>query len=135
MWIVPAARGLTPNYGSMHGDKMEASRKNVWAHLVSNVKDKSTKTPVEINQDCNIHVTELAEGNKVDLNLEAGRQAYVLCMEGSTMVEGVHGETVLDRHDAAEAVGPTKLTFTSKAENAHVLVVEMKGNGEGSRFG
>ena len=136
MWIVPATRGLTPNYGSMEGSKMAAARKNGWAHLVSNVKDSSSKTPVEINQDCDMYVTELDQAKSLDLELGAGRQAYVLCMEGSVSVTGPHGETRLDRHDAAEAVGPSKMTFTgADAEAALVLVVEMKGNVEGSRFG
>jgi len=83
-----------------------------------------------------MYVTELDQAKSLDLDLGAGRQAYVLCMEGSVSVTGPHGETRLDRHDAAEAVGPSKMTFTgADAEAAHVLVVEMKGNGEGSRFG
>lgn len=50
MWIVPASRGLKPNYGSMRGDEMKAARQNAWAHMVSDVKDSAVTTPVKINQ-------------------------------------------------------------------------------------
>mmetsp|Transcript_17596 Transcript_17596/g.44463 ORF Transcript_17596/g.44463 Transcript_17596/m.44463 type:complete len:273 (+) Transcript_17596:225-1043(+) len=136
MWVIPATRGLKPNYGSMHGNNVAAMRKNAWAHLVSDVKNKATTTPVEINQDCNMYVTELTNGSSLDFKVDAGRQAYMLCMEGACDVSGPHGEEKLARHDAAEVVGATSLKVTaSHEEGAHVLLVEMKGNGDGSRFG
>eukprot|EP00802_Teleaulax_amphioxeia_P025728 Tamp_26633.p1 GENE.Tamp_26633~~Tamp_26633.p1 ORF type:complete len:287 (-),score=8.55 Tamp_26633:26-799(-) len=45
MWIVPSARGLTPNYGSACGS--DIVRTDIWAHMVSDVKSQN-KTPVKI---------------------------------------------------------------------------------------
>jgi redox-sensitive bicupin YhaK (pirin superfamily) len=58
-WIVPSQRSLTPNYGSYNGQSTEGeselptthSRKNQLHHVVCNVLDKATRTPIEINQD------------------------------------------------------------------------------------
>jgi len=130
-WITPSAYGLKPNYGSCSGSASE--RKGKLQHLVSNVKDESVKTPVEINQDCNAFATELKSGEKVTLDLPAGRMAYLLCMEGGVRL---NGEASLSRHDAAEITGGNgqpimiEATEVEKVEDgdevAHVLVFTMK---------
>eukprot|EP00961_Rhodomonas_salina_P024713 332811-Rhodomonas_salina.1 len=91
MWITPSARGLDPNYGSMRGDEMKKARNNAWAHLVSDTKNEAT-TPVKINADANIHVTELSPASSLDFNLGSDRQAYLLCVEGSADVVGARVE-------------------------------------------
>lgn len=105
---------------------------SVRAHLVSDVK-ASFDTPIKINQDANIHVTEVSAGNSVTFNLAAGRQAYLLCVEGSAVVEGAHGTESLDRHDAAEVFGENAFTITptSGSSSAHMLMVEMAFTGNG----
>eukprot|EP00123_Amoebidium_parasiticum_P020553 comp5226_c0_seq1/m.1262 comp5226_c0_seq1/g.1262 ORF comp5226_c0_seq1/g.1262 comp5226_c0_seq1/m.1262 type:complete len:363 (-) comp5226_c0_seq1:342-1430(-) len=122
IWITPRSRGLNPNYGSMLGD--ESVRKNKWAHLVSDVKD-TTPTPVKINQDANIFVTELDPKATVDLLIKPKRMAYLLCMEGSALVAGAHGDESMSRHDGGRVIGENNLTITAK-EKAHFLVVEME---------
>ncbi len=103
--------------------------------MVSNVIDPSTKTPVEINQDCDAFATELALGESVELDVPDGRMAYLLCMEGGVKL---NDEAELKRHDAAEITtnsgsgGAVKIeaTETEKVEDgsevAHVLVFVMK---------
>ena len=60
------------------------------------------------SQDANIHVAELdasaGYGSAATLDVRAGRQAYVLCVEGSCELRGAAGTpgVVLARHDAAE---------------------------------
>merc|ERR1712146_362284 len=76
MWMVPRSRNLEPNYGSMVGDRER--QHNKWAHLVADVKNTSADTPVKINQDANIWVTELDEGKEGTFVLREGRQAYIL---------------------------------------------------------
>jgi len=132
-WIKPGSYGLPPNYGSCSGDALE--RKGKLQHLVSNVMDPSTSTPVEINQDCDAFATELAMGESVELDVPEGRMAYLLCVEGGVKL---NDDTTLKRHDAAEITtaggsgGPVKLeaTETEKVEDgsevAHVLVFTMK---------
>jgi len=77
---------------------------------------------------------ELGAAKALTLELKAGRQAYFLQVEGSSGVAGDGVDAALARHDAAELVGPCQLTFTAGAEGAHLLVVEMAGAGEDSRF-
>lgn len=133
MWITPSARGLNPNYGSMRGDEMKQARKNAWAHLVSDVKHAAA-TPVKINADANIHVTELDPACSLDFRLGTDRQAYLLCVEGSIDVTGDSLQESLSQHDAAEMVGREEFKFTAGPKGAHLLLVEMRGQGEDSRF-
>mmetsp|Transcript_6822 Transcript_6822/g.14895 ORF Transcript_6822/g.14895 Transcript_6822/m.14895 type:complete len:316 (+) Transcript_6822:133-1080(+) len=129
-WIKPASYGLPPNYGSCSGSA--DGRKNKLQHLVSNVKDTSTTTPVEINQDCDAYATELDKGQTVTLDLPPGRMAYLLCVEGGVKL---NGEASLSKYDAAEITGgggqvKIEATEVEKAETgdevAHVLVFTMK---------
>eukprot|EP00293_Proteomonas_sulcata_P008133 CAMPEP_0184306932 /NCGR_PEP_ID=MMETSP1049-20130417/15807_1 /TAXON_ID=77928 /ORGANISM="Proteomonas sulcata, Strain CCMP704" /LENGTH=221 /DNA_ID=CAMNT_0026619303 /DNA_START=272 /DNA_END=937 /DNA_ORIENTATION=+ len=135
MWIVPSERRLQPQYGGMSGDNEESAekRKNQWFHLVSDVKS-SYETPVKINQDANISVTEIGPSFSINLDVKDGRQAYFLCIEGHVEVNGEGVSDWLDPHDAAEIVGPISLTFQAEEEGAHLLVVENEGRGEDSRF-
>ncbi|CAE7254035.1 unnamed protein product [Symbiodinium pilosum] len=79
---VPRARGLKPHYGSSLGGKeAAAARKDQWAHLVSD-EMSSARTKIKINQDCNVFATELSAGKTSQPFSIAGRQAYMLCVEG-----------------------------------------------------
>jgi hypothetical protein len=78
-------------------------------------------------------------GKSVSMEIKKGRQAYLLCMEGSCEVTTDGGKEGLLRHDAAEIVGPLTLVITplnssttaSPFLGVHVLVVEMKFAGDG----
>ena len=79
-------------------------------------------TPVKINQDCNVFVTELSP-NVVSkaLSIKKDRQAYLLCIEGSGQIAGQD----MQRHDSAEIKGPVELELLSGTTGAYVLVFEM----------
>jgi redox-sensitive bicupin YhaK (pirin superfamily) len=126
-WIVPSKAGLTPNYGS--GTFSGESRKNKLAHLVSDVTDKSTSTAVEINQDLNAFASELDLGQKLTYDLLPGRQAYLLCIEGSVQVNGQQ----LTKYDACEIsesgaleIEATDVEETENGKVAHILMFVMK---------
>jgi redox-sensitive bicupin YhaK (pirin superfamily) len=128
-WIEPDTYGLSPNYGSCQGSA--DGRKNKLQHLVSNVGDRTSSAPVLIHQDVNTYASELDLGSKVELELEPGRQAYLLCIEGGVKVNGQQ----LKRHDACEIIaiegGIVEIvaTDTEETENgnvAHILVFTMK---------
>jgi len=129
-WIMPSERGLTPNYGSYRGD--QDCHKNKLHHLVSNVSDKSVKTPVEVNQDVDAFASELEKGQTVTYNLDANRQAYLLCIEGSVKVNGQQ----LNKYDACEITGQGSggdvkieaidVEDTEHGALAHVLMFAMK---------
>lgn len=126
-WIVPSKGGLPPNYGS--GTCSGDSRKNQLAHLVSDVTDKSTSTAVEINQDLNAFASELDLGQKITYDLPPGRQAYLLCIEGSVQVNGKQ----LTKYDACEIsesgaleIEATDVEETENGKVAHILMFVMK---------
>lgn len=125
-WIVPSERGLAPNYGSFRGDPDLC--RNQLHHLVSNVKDVSVTTPVQINQDLDGFVSEMEMGEKVTYVLGPGRQAYMLCIEGGVTVNGKQ----LHRHDACEITGSGSLDIeaieteeTEHGKLAHILLFVM----------
>ncbi|KAL7560078.1 hypothetical protein ACA910_016137 [Epithemia clementina (nom. ined.)] len=144
-WIVPSHTGLRPNYGSFAAQKStEKQCINELKHLVGNVKDtsdESSKAPVHINQDVDAYAAEMELGQTLTHALREGRQAYLLCMEGSVKVNG----QVLNRHDACEIQGDAKAPTTVQIEAsgteatengdlAHILMFTMKqvpGSGRG----
>lgn len=129
MWINPRSFALPPNYGSLSGagEEQLAARKDKWAHLVSDVANDSVETPVKINQDANIFVTELSPGNTVELSVKPDRQAYFLCIEGAATIESGSTSPVSTKtYDAARIFGAeTPLSVVAGDGGAHLLVVEM----------
>jgi len=136
-WILPLSRGLKPNYGSYVGD--QNCHKNKLHHLVSNVKDPSTKTPVEINQELDGFASELELGQKVTHELGADKQAYLLCIEGGVSVNGKE----LKKYDACEIVvgggaggtveiEATDVEDTEHGKLAHILMFTMNASASSS---
>ena len=130
MWFNTRSRGIKPEYGSFIGD--DNGRLNQWQHIVSDNLDKKSDTPIKLNQDLNIFVAELnAEGKEIDFNLEKGRMAYLLQVEGSASYDVKDGTECkeLVQHDAAEITTPDNDSFSFKIKaldsNCHVLIVEM----------
>eukprot|EP00301_Raphidiophrys_heterophryoidea_P025969 c8843_g1_i1.p1 GENE.c8843_g1_i1~~c8843_g1_i1.p1 ORF type:complete len:311 (-),score=84.39 c8843_g1_i1:173-1105(-) len=145
-WILPRSQNLPPNYGSMVVSSSSLSspsfqsclnsRHNKWAHLCSDVNNKTISTPVKINQDTNLYVIEADAnaGNLPTLTVEQGRQAYVLCVEGSVNIKAVSTATLdnnfideidMVMHDGGEVIGPVKLRLAAKEQGCHVMVFEM----------
>lgn len=84
MWFTPRRSGLKPAYGSFVGD--EPARTNKFAHIVSDTNKTDIATPVKINQDVNIFVTEMDAGLTLPFVVSKNRMAYLLCMEGEVSV-------------------------------------------------
>jgi len=128
-WVVPRSKGLVPNYGSMLSAEAEAvARKDKWAHLASDI-ESSMQTPVKINQDCNVYVTELTPGGvSAPWELDASRQAYMLCVEGEfTICE----QEVVRQHDAVELRGPLSLELQAGTTGTMILLFEMARTSDG----
>lgn len=136
-WIKPAKYGLKPNYGSYRGDP--DLRKNQLHHLVSDSRIENVNTPVAVVQDIDGFASELEQDHVVTHDLPAGRQAYLLCIEGGVTVNG----KVLKRHDACEIKGggdgPVEIVGSETEETAHGKVAhilmftmaEVTGSGRG----
>mmetsp|Transcript_20270 Transcript_20270/g.49707 ORF Transcript_20270/g.49707 Transcript_20270/m.49707 type:complete len:285 (+) Transcript_20270:127-981(+) len=130
-WIFPSSNGLTPNYGGF--DAQESNQeKNVVRHLASSVKATEQETPVKLNQDVNCYAAELELGKSVSVTIAAGRQAYLLCVEGKLKVNG----SQMEKHDGCEIVGSSgdeaitieaaEVEETENGAVAHFLMFEMK---------
>ena len=72
-----------------------------------------------VHQDVRIAGTELEAGRRLALPVAAGRQAYLLQVEGSSRVGGVD----LDERDALEIVEED--VVVEAVTTSHVFVVEM----------
>ena len=82
----------------------------------------SARTKIKINQDCNVFATELSAGKTSQpFSIAAGRQAYMLCVEGEIQFQ----KHSLARHDAAEIKGAIDLELTAGPSGAFVLMFEM----------
>lgn len=114
IWIFPEKKGLQPNYGEYRFD-WEA-RKNKWLHLVS---DKQGNAPIKIYQDANIYVAEIEANIELNFNVAKERQAYLLQIEGSSIINEIN---IFER-DAME-VTEENIKIHS-VEKSHILIIEM----------
>ncbi len=142
MWIVPRVRGGKPRYGGFdalkHGGA--AARLNQWQWLVADEQNADQKAVIQLQQDVNIHVTELdgSAPQPLAFELQAERQLYLLCIAGAVdIVGGLSTPQSLVGHEAMTIRGPASLAFAPTASDdsaaaaatkqpyAHVLIVEM----------
>lgn len=134
IWINTRQNGLEPRYGGHDGTTAtaRAARKNKLHQLVADAR-AAEKAPIKIEQDCRMYVSELEPEQLVSLPLAAGRQAYLLCVEGAvTLSDAGASGVALQRHDAAEIRGDGEIRVAAGAEPAHVLLLEMAA-GPGGR--
>jgi redox-sensitive bicupin YhaK (pirin superfamily) len=140
-WIVPSAYDLTPRYGSYRSEPGQA-QKNVLLHLASNIQGTAGNTPIQVYQDIDCFAAELEKSAQVQLDIHDGRQAYMVCIEGSIRLEqkSVDADSStttrrsLQKFDACEITGTCggtlsiTATETEETENgrlAHFIVFVM----------
>jgi len=117
IWIIPDKKGHKPNYGEYRFDWNE--RKNKWLHIVSSNQGHAA---VKVNQDVNISVLELEVNKEIDFLVEAGRQAYLVQIEGKSNINGI----TLNQRDGMEII---EENIKIKAEvHSHFIILEMKKN-------
>lgn len=115
IWILPDKKGYKPSYGDHRFDWDD--RKNTWLHMVSSMDGAA---PIKINQDMNIFSIELEKEKEINFPVTEGRQAYLVQIEGTSLVNDI----LLEERDAMEIVEESILI---KAEqNSHILILEMK---------
>eukprot|EP00245_Coleochaete_scutata_P012527 TRINITY_DN4868_c0_g1_i4.p1 TRINITY_DN4868_c0_g1~~TRINITY_DN4868_c0_g1_i4.p1 ORF type:complete len:348 (+),score=43.73 TRINITY_DN4868_c0_g1_i4:141-1184(+) len=130
IWIKPDNKGYAPNYGSRTFTKED--RHNKLQHLLTSFRRYPHETDtgtgvIPIHQDANIYVSEADPGLQQNFKLSAGRQVYMVCIEGGLKVN----DKTLAVKDALEAVavkggGPVDLTLVADpTEGAHFLMIEM----------
>ncbi|WP_458414258.1 pirin family protein [Schinkia sp. CFF1] len=115
IWIFPNQNGYRPNYGD-YRFKWE-DRKNQWLHMVSSLDGEA---PIKINQDANIYSLELEQGKEISFPVKEGRQAYLVQIEGTSVIN----EIELTERDGMEIV-EEDITIHA-TETSHILIIEMK---------
>ncbi|GBG81087.1 hypothetical protein CBR_g31644 [Chara braunii] len=130
IWIRPNRKGIPPNYGSRSFRKDD--RHNKLHHVVTSYgrvgSQKDTGSGViPIHQDANIFVSECDPGVQIQFPLEAQRQAYMVCMEGSLKV---NDQLKMEARDAIEVRGHDHEKFNLEVKagegpGAHFMVIEM----------
>ena len=115
IWILPDKKGYKPAYGDYRFKEDE--RKNKWLNIVSS-QDKNAK--VKINQDANIYVIELDEGKEETFNVDKGRQAYLVQIEGEANIN----ELILNERDALEIIEENINIKANK--KSHIMIIELK---------
>ncbi|QCJ44332.1 pirin family protein [Bacillus sp. S3] len=115
IWIVPDRNGHTPNYGDYRFHPED--RHNQWLHMVSSVDGNA---PIKINQDANIYSLELDKDKEISFPVKAGRQAYLVQIEGNSTINDIS----LDARDAMEIVEEEIRLHANEA--SYVLIVEME---------
>ena len=114
IWLFPDEKGREPAYGDYRFD-WEA-RRNRWLAIASGPDGGA---PVTVHQDVHIAAVELDAGRELGLAVGPERQAYLLQVEGASVVNGVD----LDERDALEIVAEDVVIRASTT--SHVFVIEM----------
>lgn len=114
IWIKPAQRSLKPYYGDYRYNWDE--RKNRFLHMVS---PTGGPAPVQINTDANIYAADIDQGLNLEFPVAAGRQVYVIQIEGSSQLNNV----TLSERDSLESVEETLII--KAIEPSHLLIIEM----------
>lgn len=114
IWVVPDKKNYEPAYGDFRY-KWE-DRVNKWLNIVSS---KNGDSEIKINQDANFYVTELEEGKELEFKVGAGRQAYLVQIEGDSEINGLS----LNAKDGMEVI-EEDITIKAKTKS-HVLVIEL----------
>lgn len=62
---------------------------NRWQHLAGDADAAEGKAAaIQVNSDMNLFVTELGAGKALPFHVKAGRNAYVVCLEGAAALRG-----------------------------------------------
>lgn len=84
------------------------------------ISSKDGDAQIKINQDINIYSLELDKGKEIDFQITKGRQAYLVQIEGSSIINNIE----LNDRDGMEI---TEEDILIKAkESSHILILEMK---------
>ncbi|MDR0881199.1 MAG: pirin family protein [Candidatus Adiutrix sp.] len=116
IWILPDQKGYEPNYGDHLFEWRERTDK--WLPVASG--DDSSPAPIRIHADVNIYAAEITGGGELSLPVSAGRQAYLVLIEGAAQIAGY----ALSAGDAL-AITEENVRVTAK-DTAHILAVEME---------
>src|SRR5262249_8743709 len=114
IWIQPDRKGLKPRYG----EKSLVDAPKGRLHLVTSKSGRDGSLP--INQDAELYLGKLDEGQKVTHSLKPSRHAWVHVAEGEVTLNG----QALKGGDAAAFSGESAVQLTG-AKPAQVLLFDL----------
>lgn len=119
IWIFPDKNGYEPAYGDYRFNW--ADRENQWLPVATGFDNAASTAPIHIHADINMYASYLSKGETIDFKVGAGRQAYLVLVEGEV---DVNGNRMMMR-DAMEIVEED--ISINALRNAHIVVIEMAG--------
>ena len=115
IWVLPDTAGLRPAYGQHSIDRQAAGR-----GFVLLASRDGRQESVQVQQDMELWVALMAEGERRELALRAGRHAWVHVARGSLLLNG----TPLGEGDGAAVSAEPSLELLAQDE-AEVLVFDL----------
>ncbi|SFC29300.1 pirin family protein [Clostridium uliginosum] len=115
IWILPDKQGYNPEYGDYRFNWTD--RQNKWLHMISR---KDGNAPIKINQDMNVYSLELGKEKEVNFTVKEGRQAYLVQIEGTSIINDIE----LNDRDGMKIIEEDILI--QGKETSHILILEMK---------
>lgn len=129
IWLTPDQKGHSPQYGSQRFEK--ADRHNKLLMVLGGTSPgpdwgcAQAPSVIKLHQDSHVYVSESAPGQRLEVQLGPGRQAYLVCIEGGLEANG----TALVTRDGAKIRGHAHhscdLALVMGPRGAHFLMVEM----------
>jgi quercetin 2,3-dioxygenase len=115
IWIVPDTRGLAPTYGQQAFDAEAAARSFV---LLASRDGRAGS--LSLQQDVDLWVTRLGDGERRSLALGPGRHAWIHVARGAVSVDG----KTLAEGDGASVSDEKELSFAGQ-QTAELLVFDL----------
>ena len=116
IWIFPDWEGYTPQYGDQ--PFRWEDRIGRWMPIASG--DGNPDFPIQIHADVRVYAAMVPRGESLPFEVAAGRQAYLVDIEGAAEINGA----LLEPRDAMEIV---EESITLRAEDTvHALIIEME---------
>lgn len=116
IWIVPDRTHYQPRYGDYRfawGDRID--------RFLPIASGPGGSAPIRLHQDCTVLATALSAGKSLRYEHIAGRQFYLVQIEGASDVNGVS----LSARDALEARGESLHLTASADGSAHLLLFDL----------
>ncbi|MDR1503788.1 MAG: pirin family protein [Prevotella sp.] len=117
IWFFPDKKGYKPNYGDYRFQLED--RNDKWLPIATSYDNPLNDAPIKIHADINMYATILTKGKQLEFQVKSDRQAYLVLLEGSALVNGIH----MNMRDGLEIVEES-ITITS-VEDSHFLIIEM----------
>lgn len=119
MWVLPARRGLAPNYGQRLFAREEKLNRLALVAAPATASDRTGALP--INQDVTLYAGIVEPGVTIAHDLDPTRHAWVQVVRGPVTVNG----TTLQPGDGAALSRESTLTLEAAEAEAEVLVYDL----------